>query len=586
MPVTVSQLLDNPALALTLHTTAAPVDRPVSWVHVSELTDPTPFLEGGELLLTTGLALACGPQLAVYVRRLADAGVVGLGMGTGISHGTVPAELVAAADACGLAVLEVPREIPFIALSRAVSAALAAEEYAAVSRTSTALQELTRAALAPGAPATVVDRVARQVGGWALLMDAAGTPLEARPPAALGRAAGLAAEVDRLRVVRAPSSAALSRPGESVLLQSLGNGPRTRGFLAVGLPGPVPAADRHVVNAAALLLTLRLEQSRALDTATAALRAALLRMLLAGEEAVVAPAVEALGEHLPTGPLRVLAVLGSPEHRSAAVDVAADAAAHAREPLFSAELDDALVLLVTDAGELAQRLAVLPDRVPGVAVGISPAVPWAQLAAGTRQARQAAEQSRLGGSSVTHFADLAGLGLTPLLDPDRTRAFAEALLAPVVAADVAGGGQLIDSLRTWLAHHGQWEPAAVRLGVHRHTLRKRIRRVGNLLGRDLGSPGVRAGVRDCRRGNRTAATGGPAAVLIRPTRPAGRPPPVLHGTGGDRRRSAPQPARDDVSAAPPRALSTRPGPGSGAVGRPPRSHRPRERPRSCGPGGR
>ncbi len=44
MPVTVSQLLGTRALGLTLHTGTPPVDRPVSWVHVSELTDPTPFM--------------------------------------------------------------------------------------------------------------------------------------------------------------------------------------------------------------------------------------------------------------------------------------------------------------------------------------------------------------------------------------------------------------------------------------------------------------------------------------------------------------------------------------------------------------
>jgi purine catabolism regulator len=90
VPVTLAQLLGNPTLGLTLHTGTGAVDRPVSWVHVSELADPTPFLEGGELLLTTGLALQPGPQLAGYVRRLADAGVVGLGVGTGISHAAVP----------------------------------------------------------------------------------------------------------------------------------------------------------------------------------------------------------------------------------------------------------------------------------------------------------------------------------------------------------------------------------------------------------------------------------------------------------------------------------------------------------------
>ncbi|TFV53102.1 PucR family transcriptional regulator, partial [Geodermatophilus sp. DF01-2] len=193
MPVTVATLLGTASLELTLHTPTADVDRPVSWVHVSELADPTPFLEGGEVLLTTGLTLAPeDPQLPDYVRRLAETGVVALGLGTGLSHPRMPDELVAAADAQGLAILEVPRQTPFIAISRAVSAALAAEEYAAVARTSAVQQELTRAAVASGAPAAVVDRLARHLGGWALLLDAAGTPLEAAPRSARARAGDLA----------------------------------------------------------------------------------------------------------------------------------------------------------------------------------------------------------------------------------------------------------------------------------------------------------------------------------------------------------------------------------------------------------
>jgi purine catabolism regulator len=50
----------------------------------------------------------------------------------------------------------------------------------------------------------------------------------------------------------------------------------------------------------------------------------------------------------------------------------------------------------------------------------------------------------------------------------------------------------VESVRVWLAHHGQWEPAAAQLAVHRHTLRKRIRRAAELLGRDVDQPGTRA----------------------------------------------------------------------------------------------
>ena len=492
MPVTIASLVANAALDLRLHTVAAPVDRPVCWVHVSELADPTPFLEGGELLLTTGVALRDGAPVEQYVARLVEAGVVALGFGTGVGRDEVPDELVAAAEAGGLALLEVPRPTPFIALSRTVSAALAADEYAGVARSALAQQELVRAALAPGAPVTVLERLARQVGGWVLLLDTSGAALDAVPGSAAVRADDLRPEVDRLRGMRAPASAALAAPRETVLLQSLGNGPRTRGFLAVGRPDTFPAVERHLVNAAAGLLTLRLEQSRALDSATAGLRASLLRLLLAGEDATVAAVVRELGTQLPADPLVVVAVHGTPSQRAAAVDVVADAATQERAPLFSAELDEQLLVLLPAGGPVANRLDVLAGRVPGAVLGLSAPQPWSRLGEGVQQARQAAEHGRARLRPLTAFADLAVPGLASLLDPGATRAFADSLLAPLVPAERPGAGDLVESLRVWLAHHGQWEPAAAALGVHRHTLRKRIRRAGELLGRDLDEAGTRA----------------------------------------------------------------------------------------------
>jgi len=488
VPVTIRTLVAQPALDLRLRTAGAGIDRPVRWVHLSELPDPTPFLEGGELLLTTGLALRDGTPVGQYVDRLAAAGVVGLGLGTGLGHDRMPAELVAAAGRAGLSLVEVPRPTPFIAISRFVAAAVAADEYAAVSRAAAMQQELARAALAPGAPATVLERLVREVGGWALLIDGAGTPVEAVPRSAAARAGMLRPELERLRASHAPASAALMRPEETVLVQSLGAGPRIRGFLAVGRAATIPAPERHVVNTAALVLTLRLEQSRSSDSAMDALRTALLRLLLAGETASVAGVLAGLGERLPDEPLAAVVVLGPPGRRAAALDVVA-----ADEPCaFPAELDDALVLLVPADGPAAAGMPALAERVPGAALGSSGPLAWPQLAEGVRQAREAAEYGRARGRPATAFADLATPGLAGLLDPAGTRAFAEAVLAPLVAADRAGPGELVASLRVWLAHHGQWEPAAAQLHVHRHTLRKRIRRAGELLGRDVDQPGTRA----------------------------------------------------------------------------------------------
>src|SRR3954452_21948849 len=76
----------------------AQLDAPVRWVHISELPDPTPWLSGGELLLTTGMALENDDDQRAFVQRLADHGLAGLGVGTGFRHERVPDALVQAAE--------------------------------------------------------------------------------------------------------------------------------------------------------------------------------------------------------------------------------------------------------------------------------------------------------------------------------------------------------------------------------------------------------------------------------------------------------------------------------------------------------
>jgi len=62
---------DVPALAarMALLSGEGALDASVRWVHISELADPTPWLSGGELLLTTGLPLTdAATQRAQAVR--------------------------------------------------------------------------------------------------------------------------------------------------------------------------------------------------------------------------------------------------------------------------------------------------------------------------------------------------------------------------------------------------------------------------------------------------------------------------------------------------------------------------------------
>ncbi|MET9069397.1 PucR family transcriptional regulator [Streptosporangium sandarakinum] len=451
------------------------LDRPVSWVAVSELEDPTPFLEGGELVLTTGMRLDAG-NAAPYVARLVGKGVTGLGLGVGLGHETVPAELVAAAARAGLPLVEVPRDTPFVAISKLVSDLIAAEQYDEISRAFAAQGRLTRAALRPEGPRAVIDRLARELGGWAVLLDESGAVRHATGRGA-SRVAALRPELERLRKAPgggAPASLSLSTPGEYVVVQPLG-ARRVRGFFAVGLERPFTPVAHTVVNAAGSLLTLAVEHGREHLAAERRVRSAVLGLLLAGQARAGVEALERLGDGLPDGPLTVLCVAGDAE---AVLDAAGSE--------FAAPLDGRTVVVV--AGDRAEEVAVaLAEHGP---VGIGAPVALDDLRAGLDQADQALAAARRGSAGVMRFTDLAGQGLLALLDPEASAAFATALLAPL--REYGSRADLLESLRAYLACNGHWDAAAQRLGVHRHTLRYRMRRVAELLGRDLDDPAARA----------------------------------------------------------------------------------------------
>ncbi len=526
------------------------LDRSVRWVAVSELEDPTPFLEGGELVLTTGMRLSAGDAVP-YVSRLVARGATGLGFGVGLSHDAVPPAFAEAAEAAGLPLVEVPRATPFIAIGKAVSDLLAGEQYEEISRAFAAQGRLTRAALQREGPVAVVDRLAREIGGWALLLDPAGAvrhaadatgrrtvDTHAGPGDRRGAAAdwaretarSLEPEIARLRSAPSLASLALSTPDEHVVVQPLGR----RGFFAVGSPRPFSPIAHTIVNAAGSLLTLALEQGREQRSAAAQVRSAVLRLLLAGEVRAAAETLAALGMRLPGEPVTVLACdTPDPEALTEALtgtftapceglvvvlapdahadEVVALAAQHGRVGVSAPGVEIARSEGRVDsrmdsrmeppAAGSAARSASRPDLATGLdrvferapdraSDRASDRVPDRALATALDRALDQARRALVSASPVARFSELAGRGLLSLLDPAAAASFAAAILAPL--REYGSRADLVESLRAYLASNGHWDAAAQRLGVHRHTLRYRMKRVSELLGRDLDDPAVRA----------------------------------------------------------------------------------------------
>ncbi|WP_329023814.1 PucR family transcriptional regulator [Streptomyces sp. NBC_00690] len=505
MPPTLASLVQHSALKLTVRAGEERLDTPVRWAHVSELADPVPYLDGGELLLVTAMTLdAQDPDtMRRYVRRLDAAGVVGLGFAIGVFYDDIPDALLDAARDEGFPLLAVPRRTPFLAISKAVSAAIAADQYRAVTAGFEVQRELTRAALADG-PNAVVARLAAHVNGWAALYDASGAVVAASPEWAARRAGRLTADLERLRDRSAPASTIAADTGDDrVELQSLGTGRRVRGALAVGTAAALGTAERYAVHSAIALLTLSTERSRSLQHAEQRLGAAVLRMLLSGEPDHARAVASDLYGTLLDAPFRLLlAEPSSPgdDAEPPPLPVLAEAldavASRAGETLITVpDSDSRLVVLAADGGavvaDCTARYSAQDADDAGVVIGLSAPTGPIAAAGAYKQSEQALSVARRRGRALVEHEDLAAGSIVPLLADDAVRAFADGTLRPLYAHDATGRGDLVASLRAWLSRHGQWDAAAADLGVHRHTLRYRMRRVEEILGRSLDDPDVR-----------------------------------------------------------------------------------------------
>ncbi|MFD8021359.1 helix-turn-helix domain-containing protein, partial [Streptomyces lavendulae] len=530
-PVPLTALTADRELGLRL--LAGPADADVYGVHASEMADPSPYLLGGELLLTAGAGLAAaGPAPAQYVARLVRAGVGAVGFGVTPVHETVPPALVEACGRYGLPLVEVPPGTPFTAVGRAVWRLMAEARTRELRRVTDAQQSLASAAARPHPVAAVLSRLAASLNGWAALLP----PPPPTPPASHdGPGTGPAGAGASAAAGQGPVGSGVTRTGPAGPgtggAGPVGAGRSGTGTARAGVGGTGPASDLPSPAAAAPAgagpagAGVRAAGDEAGAGPGEGVREALAGLAVRVAAGGVATATDTLGgTHLAAyavGGGRVLA-LATPartpgDHTIASVAAvlltlltasrpAGDEAAsltrllldgdpagalspgpwyavHARGGGDPRALAAALGTVLLDPRGDGVRL--LTDREPapqpGWRLGVSaPAAP-AGLGTAGAQARRALERAE---AARTPLARHAEPGLAGLVGEAEARAHAEALLGPLSPA-------LRDTLRGWLAHHGSWDRTAAALGVHRNTVRQRIARAAGLLGADLDDPDTR-----------------------------------------------------------------------------------------------
>ena len=511
MTTTVADLLGIEELRLGLVAGKQGLDRPIRWAHVSELKDPTRFLRGGEVLLTTGLGMRGSPQVqAAYVEQLASAELAALGLGLGFAFKATPPAVLEAADRAGFPVFEVPFEVPFIAITEALFSRLVNEQYVLLQRAGTVQQTLSRLLVEGAGLDALLEAYARMTGTRALLLDVRGEVLAAaRGATAVLPPRDVWAEIQALRPEGNEFSLSLSDEGgtRTLLPVLVGGGPA--GFLVLHRGTRPEPYHQVVVHHLATAIALELSKAQAVARTERRLVGDFLDALLEGELSA-----SEIGRRL-----RFLGLGGSPaiavlvarrEGPDRPEGVDREAAVEALRLLVQDRLSrrpGPFVCSVHDAAVVALFEAAGPDQAREAAGTVAAAVrargPGARFGLGMPEAdprglRRAYQEARFAleaagpasdrGAAVATVADLGSHRLLLARQEDAAlEAISRGLLGPLLDYDRRQHGDLVASLRAFLEHNGNWEAAARALAVHRHTLRYRVRRVAELTGRDLDS---------------------------------------------------------------------------------------------------
>ncbi|MDR1791209.1 MAG: PucR family transcriptional regulator [Propionibacteriaceae bacterium] len=442
----------------------------VTWVHQSELNDSTLFSEPGEVLITTGSNIPLEGNLEnlcnSYVKRLRDSGVVGLGFGLGVHHDEVPPDLVAAAQRHRLPVFTIPYETPFSAVIKAVSHSRSAAEQSFLRQANSAQRRLIAAVGGKDPIPAILTRTAQTIDGWAALANPSG--LGVREITHPGNTA-LALDLAQQHVAAGRGATFTRAAGAHLAAFSIASGTVRQGILLCGSRNEFDSVSNSICVLATTLLGSQLTVSARLDAAFAELRPLVMEDLLTGHGD---PRLAAsLWPSVPEEPLALLCATPASKRKEGGL------------PTLPAGTIQALVadqlIVVTEA--LRAEAVEKELAAQGYFAGSAAADTWAAL----KDARPLAEQAML--AARLNQADEPA-SLLSFLDPTQALSYAHGALGALTDPRHA---ELRHTLKTWLESSGSNEQTAALLDVHRHTVRRRLERIADLLNVDLSHPQTR-----------------------------------------------------------------------------------------------
>ena len=464
-------LLTQPYLNLQLMTATSDTHlrRPVSTVAPTELIEPTPYLQGNELITLAGIAMNFEDARTwdAYVERLSKVPVAGIVFNSGIAHAAVPSGLVNAGNKFDVPILEVSPPANLLQVHRLVNDTLQAETYNVLRRSLTLADQC---AVLEANGTTVLDllqQIRSAVGGEVGLVDEQGRLVASQPADMQWRVgqhrgtgdAELTEHVRHLNLVRDGStfSIAVRSPHDEATLNAL--------------LGPVGAIVSLHLNSTAEQYTIENERVRSLVEH--------LRSPGAESPRYVTKLIRAAGFE-PSQPFLLVTMKAGSDRsdlwrlRQQLLGVLPN--------LGLTDLGDHVVVLAQEFSTrtvTAATLQILHTIAPRRPAVVSDPI---SDVGGLRTAMLAAPRqldSATGPVPARKFdlASVLATSLSPSAVDEAVR-----FLMPLHRHDMDNGTDLLRTLRAYLAADASPGKTAAGLFIHRNSLNHRLSRIGDLLG--------------------------------------------------------------------------------------------------------
>lgn len=476
------------------------------WIHSSEILDIAPLLDGGELLLTGGeaLALASEERRITYIRQLAERGVAALAIETGVALPSLPSSMIAAAEAAGLPLIELRKVVPFVSVMQAINSSLVSESVSQLRRA----DEASHAMAVELAHGGSLDRILAVLAGIThsevTLVSLTGAPLASAMPGCAETADdGTAGAGSAVPEPEPEPGMPETAPHEHARLIHIDV--PVRGILAAQLLLRVPPGEDENLARTAGKRSVDILALAMLQRMSPGLRevagAALIRAIDSGSQPWrLQQLASAAG--IPVSAPLVAVVVRSDISQQLRASVEQHLARVARS--HATYVDNAELLAVAslagDASEASRQVLLaglmeLP-AMAGTLAAVGPVVagiadaPWsvseAKLTLDLADSPRHSGPGSDGGHGPVIDAEVFAVERLAVqaLDPDQRRNFVRRQLGALLDHDAQRSSRLLDTLATWLDCGCNTAHAARELHLERQSMHQRLRRIFELCGGD------------------------------------------------------------------------------------------------------